>query len=127
LSTIAFEAGHQQESAVSAADVIQRQVDAYNDRDLDRFLAAYSDSAKTFRMPSTEPATAGKAQLAQFYATQRFNLPGLRAEILERIVLGNKVIDHERVWGLRSDPIEMVAVYQVAGGLIECVWFFAPD
>ena len=112
---------------MSVVEVIQRQVDAYNNRDLDGFLAEFSDAVKTFRMPSAEPAIAGKAQLAEFYTTQRFNLPGLRAEILGRIVLGNKVIDHERVWGLRSDPVEVVAVYQVVRGLIECVWFFSPD
>ena len=112
---------------MSAVDVIQRQVDAYNNRDLDGFLAEYSDAVKTFRMPSAEPAIAGKAQLAEFYSTQSFNLPGLRAEILDRIVLGNKVVDHERVWGLRDDPVEVVAVYQVVRGLIECVWFFSPD
>jgi hypothetical protein len=112
---------------VSAVEVIQRQVDAYNNRDLDRFLAAYSDTVKTFRMPSTVPATVGKAQLAEFYSTQRFNRPRLRAEILDRMVLGNKVVDHERVWGLRDDPVEVVAVYQVVRCLIECVWFFSPD
>jgi len=112
---------------VSVVEVIQRQVDAYNNRDLDAFLATCSDTVKTFRMPSTEPSTVGKTQLAEFYSTQRFNLPGLRAEILDRIVLGNKVVDHERVWGLRDDPVEVVAVYQVVRGLIECVWFFSPD
>ncbi len=70
---------------------------------------------------------AGKAQLAEFYATQRFNRPGLRAEILKRIVLGHKVIDHERVVGIRDTPLEMVAVYEVAHSLIERFWFFAPE
>jgi hypothetical protein len=65
--------------------------------------------------------------LAKFYSTQRFNLPGLRAEIVNRIVLGNKVIDHERVWGVRDTPIEIAAVYEVVGQLIERVWFFPPE
>ena len=112
---------------MSAVEVVQRQLDAYNNHDLNGFLAAYSETVKTFRMPSNEPATAGKAQLAEFYSTKRFNLPELKAEILGRMLLGNKVVDHERVWGLRSDPVEVVAVYQVVRGLIECVWFFSPD
>ena len=58
----------------------------------------------------------GKVQLAEFYATQRFNLPGLRAEIVNRIVLGDKVIDQERVWGIRDSPIEVAATYQVLEG-----------
>ena len=112
---------------MSAADIVQRQVDAYNDRDLDRFVSNYSDNVAVFRMPSTVPRLSGKAQFAQFYATQRFNLPGLRADIVNRIVLGNKVIDHERVWGVRAGPMEVAAVYEIVGELIERVWFFSPE
>jgi hypothetical protein len=112
---------------MAAVDVVQRQVEAYNARDLDRFVASYSDTIVIFRMPSTEPVISGKIELAKFYAEQRFNLSGLRAEIVNRIVLGNKVIDHERVWGVRQGPIEIAAVYEVAGKLIKRVWFFAPE
>lgn len=107
--------------------VVQRQVDAYNARDLGRFVAAYADNVLVYRMPAAEPAISGKAQLAETYATQRFNLPGLRAEIVNRIALGNKVIDHERVWGIRDVPIEVAAVYEVVGGLIARVWFFGAE
>ena len=79
-----------------------------------------------FRVPAPEPAIVGKARLSEFYATQRFNLPGLRADIVSRIVLGNKVFDHERVWGVHEQPFEAVAVYEVSGGLIQNVWFFSP-
>jgi hypothetical protein len=113
--------------SMSAVDVVQRQVEAYNARDLDRFVSTYSETIAIFRMPSTEPSISGKIELAKFYAAQRFNLPGLRAEIVNRIVLGNKVIDQERVWGVRDAPIEIAAVYEVAGELIERVWFFAPE
>jgi hypothetical protein len=112
---------------MSAAAIVQRQVEAYNNRDLNRFLSTYAEGISVFRMPSIEPSMAGKAQLADFYATQRFNLPDLRAEIVNRIELGNKVIDHERVWGIREGPIEVAAVYEVADGLIQRVWFFSPN
>ena len=112
---------------MTAVDVVQRQVEAYNDHDLERFVAAYSETLRIFRMPSTDPMISGKAQLAEFYSTQRFNLPGLRAEILSRITLGNKVIDHERIWGIRNTPIEIAAVYEVVEHSIDRVWFFAPE
>jgi hypothetical protein len=112
---------------MSVVDVVQRQVDAYNARDLDRFVSTYGETITIFRMPSTEPVISGKIQLAEFYSTQRFNLPGLRAQIVNRIVLGNKVIDQERIFGVRDTPIEIAAVYEVAGELIERVWFFAPE
>ena len=110
---------------MTAVDVVQRQVEAYNDRDLNRFVSSYGEAISIFRMPSTEPIISGKVALTAFYATQRFNLPGLRAEIVNRIVLGDKVIDHERIWGVRDTPIEIAAVYEVVESLIERVWFFA--
>lgn len=112
---------------MSAVDVVQRQVEAYNDRDLARFVACYSETIALFRMPSVEPAIRGKAALAEFYATQRFNLPGLHGDIVKRIVLGNKVIDHERIRGVRDSPFEVAVVYEVSGDLIERVWTFATE
>lgn len=110
----------------SAVELVQRQLDAYNARDLEAFAATYSQSIRIFRMPAAEPAIVGQEKLREAYR-QRFASPGLHAEILNRIVLGNKVIDHERVRGIREQPIEAVAVYEVAGGLIDTVWFFYPQ
>ena len=110
-----------------AAAVVQRQVDAYNARDLARFVAHYSDAIAVYRMPAAETALRGKAQLAEFYATQRFNRSGLRADIVNRTVLGNKVFDHERIFGVTDEPFEVVVVYEVIGELIERVWTFAPQ
>jgi hypothetical protein len=111
---------------MNVVDVVQRQVEAYNARDLDRFVATYSDQIRIFRMPSSEPAISGKTQLAEVYR-KRFNVPSLHADILARIVLGNKVIDHERVRGIREVPVEAVAIYEVVSDLIQTVWFFYPS
>jgi hypothetical protein len=111
----------------SAVDVVQRQVDAYNARDLDRFVALFSDAVQVFRPPATQPAISGKTRLSEYYAANRFNLPALRADILNRIVIGNRVIDHERIHGVRDEPFEVAAVYDVAEGLIRTVWFFSAD
>jgi hypothetical protein len=111
----------------TAVDVVQRQLVAYNRRDIEAFVAAYHDEVRLFRLPSTTPAMVGKAALREFYATKRFNLPGLHAEVRQRIVLGNKVIDQEYVTGLGEQPLEVVAAYEVRDGLITTVWFLAPD
>jgi hypothetical protein len=107
-----------------AVDVVQRQVDAYNARDLERFVAQYSDAVQVFRPPATEPSISGKARFSEYYAANRFNLPALRADILARMVLGSRVIDHERIHGVRDEPFEVAAVYDVVDGFITTVWFF---
>jgi len=81
-------------------EVVQRQFEAYNARDLEAFIANFSDDVRVFRPPSPEPALTGKQEFAHFYAEQRFNRPGLRAELLARTVMGNKVFDR----GPRRNP-----------------------
>ena len=110
-----------------AEQVVQRQLDAYNDRHLERFVATFADDVTVYRPPSTEPVFVGKAALAAHYARNRFNLPGLHADVVNRIVMGNKVVDHERIAGVRDEPFEAAAVYEVVGGLICSVWFFDPQ
>ena len=111
---------------MNPVDIVQEQLEAYNARDLERFSATYSDTIRIFRMPATEPAIAGKTQLNDTYRG-RFSSPNLHADIVNRIVIGNKVIDHERVVGIKEAAIEAVAVYEVEDGLIETVWFFYPE
>jgi len=114
-------------TARSPQALAQEQLDAYNARDLERFLAVYSDDVKVFRPPAAEPALAGKQAFAQFYAGQRFNLPGLHAEVLNRMVVGNKVVDHERITGVREEAFEVAVAYEVRDGLIHTVWMFASE
>lgn len=113
--------------AETPEQLVQRQVEAYNARDLERFAATYAEDVQIYRMPSREASLSGRTALAEYYGANRFQNPALRADIVNRIVIGNKVIDHERVRGIREQPVEVVAVYEVSGGLIRTVWFFAPE
>ncbi|WP_437661577.1 nuclear transport factor 2 family protein [Sorangium sp. So ce1182] len=112
---------------VTPVEIVQRQFDAYNAHDLEGFVASYSDSIKVFRAPSSEPSIAGKAQFSEFYATKRFNIPGLRAALLARMCVGNKVVDHERIWGLGEQTVDIIAAYEITGGLISTMWIFPAE
>ncbi|HUS34889.1 MAG TPA: nuclear transport factor 2 family protein [Verrucomicrobiae bacterium] len=111
---------------MSPTEIVQRQVEAYNARDLQAFAATYSETIQMIRLPATEPAIKNKAELVEFYGANRFMAPSLHAEILNRIVLGNKVIDHERITGLPNSPFECVIVYEVDNDLIQRVWSVWP-
>src|SRR5437773_724292 len=106
------------------ATVVQRQLDAYNASDLDAFIAAYADDAQQFEHPSKLLAN-GAAQIRERSAA-RFQEPNLHARLLNRIVSGNIVIDHEQV--TRTFPegpgtLELVAIYEVRDGRIAKAWF----
>src|SRR5688572_25867967 len=87
-------------SRMSAVEIVQRQLEAYNAHDLVAFAACYTDDVEMIRLPAKEPAIRNKEEMIEFYGANRFLAPGLRAEILNRMALGNKVIDHERIHGL---------------------------
>ena len=112
---------------VSPAEVVQRQVDAYNARDLAAFVACYHDDVRVYRPPAPEPAIVGKEAFTEFYGRERFNRPALHAQIVNRIVLGRRVVDHERISGVRDEPFEIAVVYEVAGDRIAAVWAFTGD
>ena len=103
---------------------VQRQLDAYNAHDLDRFVAEYADDVRVFRPPAVEPVLSGKAAFAEHYRRNRFTLPGLHAEVVNRIVAGNKVVDHERIAGLGDAIVEAIAVYEIEDDRIRTVWFY---
>ena len=103
---------------------VRRQLDAYNDHDVERFIAEYTDDVTVYRPPSTEPVLSGKNAFAEHYAKNRFTLPDLHAKIVNRMIVGNRVVDHEHIVGLPDGPREAIAVYEVVGDRIRTVWFF---
>lgn len=111
---------------MSASQPVQAQLEAYNAHDIEAFLACFSEQFKAYRMPTETPSLVGKEALRTFYAEHRFNNPLLKAELLSRTVLGNKVFDHERIHGLSPEPLESVAVFEVEEGLISTAWFYFP-
>ena len=103
--------------------VIQAQVEAYNAHDIDAFMALHSPTAQLYNFKTGDLIFEGEAAIRERY-TQRFTNPDLHAEIINRIVIGNRVIDHEQVRGIDPERvIEVVAIYEVEDGLIQRIWF----
>jgi hypothetical protein len=101
----------------------QRQLEAYNDRDLVRFVREYTEDVQVFRLPDPKPTMVGREALAAHYRDNRFNLPDLHAELVKRMVFGNKVIDQEIVTGLPGGRMDVAAIYEVTPQGISKVWF----
>lgn len=107
--------------------LVQAQLEAYNQRDITTFVAQFSDDVCIYRPPATAPVIQGKAAFSDFYQNERFNLPNLHAEIVSRMVVGNKVVDHERISGIRDEPFEVMVVFEINDGLIQTMWSFATN
>jgi len=105
---------------------VQRQLDAFNARDIDALLAVYAEDARMFEHPSKLLAS-GAADFRERYAA-RFQERNLHAILLKRIVMGNIVIDHEEV--ARTFPegpgrIALIMIYEVQNGRIARAWSIA--
>ena len=107
-------------------DLVDRQVVAYQARDLDGFLSFYAEDVKIRDFDGNVIAD-GIEGMHAFYEPLFRDSPQLSAKILNRIVIGDYVIDEEEVSGidLAGYPAEMHAavVYQIRDGLIHGVIF----
>ena len=104
----------------TADTIVQRQLDAYNARDIDALLATYAPDARQFEHPGKLLAT-GAAEMRERMAA-RFEEPNLHARLLQRVVIGNIVIDHEevtRTFAEGTGRVDMVVIYEVIDGKIQ--------
>lgn len=102
------------------AAVVQRQLDAYNARDLDALLATYAHDARQYEHPATLVAS-GAAEIGERMRV-RLQEPGLHARLVQRAVMGNLVIDQEvvtRSFPEGSGTVDLVAIYEVVDGKIQ--------
>lgn len=106
----------------TAEGLVQQQLNAYNARDLEAFLAPYSDSVELYEFPN-KLVSKGKEQMRSGYGPMFKNTPELHCEIVKRIVLGNTIIDHERVSGFGNNKNEAIAIYEIDKGKIVRVYF----
>jgi hypothetical protein len=103
---------------------VQKQLDAYNARDIDAFLQWWSDDCQHYEFP-TRPIATGRAEMRPRYIA-RFQEPNLFGKLVKRIVVDNVVIDQELVTRTFPDgpgEIDVIAIYEVADGKITKAWF----
>lgn len=109
--------------------VVQRQLDAYNSKDLEGWLGTYAPDARQHELGGKVLAE-GHEQIRARTAP-RFSEPNLHARLIRREVFGNVVVDHEdviRTFLEGPGRIELVCVYVVEQGLIQSASFaFGPQ
>ena len=115
-------------NSIDPAAVVQRQLDAFNARDLDALVATYAEDAEMFEHP-TKLLASGVAAFRERY-TARFQEPNLYATLLSRTVMGHIVVDHEEV--SRTFPegpgkIRLLMIYEIQNGRIAKAWSIAGE
>ena len=99
---------------MSPEQVIQKQVEAYNSRDIESFVACHHLNVKLYTFPESTPFAVGQDRIKEIYSDVFDSSPTLHTKILNRMSFGNTVIDHEIVTGRKGiDRLELIAIYQV--------------
>jgi len=100
----------------SAADIVQRQVNAYNFHDAQVFGETYAAGARVRRDGKT--IATSRQEISAIYAKRFAQNPGLHVEIISREFHGSTIVDREHVTGLGEQPLDATITYVVKDGLI---------
>lgn len=102
--------------------VVQKQLEAYNAKDLETFLDCYSDEIEVYDHPNTL-IMSGKERMRNHYRNLFDSYPSMRCNLVNRMISGNIVIDHEQITGRTEGILEAIAIYEVIDERIQKVWF----
>ena len=97
--------------------VVQQQLDAYNLQDMDAFLNTYDDSIKIYDLKG-HIILKNKADMRRAYS-RAFLVPGTHCRLLNRMLQGNNVVDHEEITVPGGPkPFYGIVLYRVEKGKI---------
>ena len=113
LLIFSFSLSHAQ--TMTAEQIVQKQLETYNARDIQGFMSLFSQEVNLYRQGDPEPIATGFDQVKALYTNLFEKSPALHSTLTNRIVLGNTVIDHESITGRMGNPdeLELVVIYEV--------------
>ena len=108
---------------VTALELVQGQLAAYNTHDLETFCTYFSKDVSVIDGRTQEILFTGMEAFRKRYQTT-FSNPKLHCHLLNRIEQDNIIIDHEEVSGITEEVVYAIAAYQIENGLIKQVTFY---
>ena len=107
----------------AASDVVDRQVGAYNARDIDAFVACYATTAMVLT-PDGGVLAANHTEIGSHYGALFDRSPNLHAVVRSRIEIGALVTDEEVVTGfvrpgMPPTMVRAAVAYRVVDDVIE--------
>ena len=102
---------------------VQKQLEAYNRRDLDAFMLWWAEDCSYYEFPARLLAK-GAAEVKERHRL-RFQEPNLFGRLTNRLCVGNLVIDQEVVTRTFSEgpgELDVIAIYEVEDGQIANAW-----
>ena len=99
-------------------DPVEEHIEAYNARDLDRFVACFSPDCRMEDARGVVLAR-GHADIRAGFGRLFDENPTLRCDVVHRARVGEYVVDEELITGREGGEQRGVVVSHVSGGLID--------
>lgn len=107
----------------SPEQLVQGQLEAYNLKDLEAFLSFFSDDIRAFNFPEKE-IFSGKQNMRRGYESFFTQNPAAQGQVLQRMIMGNTVIDLERITGLaKGDTLRTMIIFKINKNKINRIYF----
>ena len=117
----------QQDIEKIAERLAQEQLDAYNARDIDAFILPYAEDVKVFNFPN-DFLYQGRDEMYALYGRMFSRTPDLHFKLVNRMVMGNTVIDQEEVTIRKGDPpVRVIAIYKIRDNKIADGYFIRDE
>ncbi|UWX53708.1 nuclear transport factor 2 family protein [Maribacter litopenaei] len=102
--------------------IVQKQVESYNSGDLEAFVNCYDENVVVQNFPA-DTLYLGHQKMRENYGSLSPDNKKYDVEVVNRITVGNFVIDHEKVTGGESIS-NQVAIYEVADRISSMTFIF---
>ena len=113
---------------MSPVEIVQRQLDAFNDHDLEAFMPLFAEDVVIYDLLDGHVVLRGIDSFRERYVEVFRERPLVRADLGGRLALGNIVIDLEHLTdGDEHPPEEALAIYEVEGDVVTRMWFVEPE
>jgi len=109
---------------MTAEEIVQKQVEAYNSRNIEVFVSCHHPEIELYKLGEHEPFVVGREALQTRYRDIFDQSPMLHSEVTHRMALSDTVIDKEVITGRAGvEQVDYIAIYQIKDGLIVKVNF----
>ncbi len=106
--------------SLSPEEIVQKQLEAYNSRDMETYISLFSDDVKFYNYEDHVLTMEGKEACRSYYQDLFDASPNLHSTTLKRIVHNNVVIEHESITGRKglTQAITMILIFEIEEGKI---------
>lgn len=104
--------------------LVQRQLDAYNSKDLLTFCSCYHKEVVFIELLSNSLLCQGLESFKEMYRNLFSSSPELHCKLKKRIKQDGAIVDEEWITGAAKYPngLHATAIYAFRDGLIDRVW-----